>query len=260
VKLIRYDAPDDRSVTVSGDSVTKTGPVSAVNLEVLKTREACRVARECGLFLAPEVVMHDSVAGVVGFRRVCSVEPVGYLDRNAGAVADLPERLGAALAAIHRGMRLPEEERRPLPADYGCSGAPEVVIHGDFTGRNVLIRASDGALLIVDWMTSYRLGEMCTVGPAWFDLAWFVRWQFLRLGLRGVPSAAGEACTRLVRAYLIGHPFAGVREFGAYLQLIARADRRRRDVCFSLRRRMAALRGDVALLSYAGALARGRHG
>jgi hypothetical protein len=148
---------------------------------------------------------------------------------------------------------------RPLPSDYGCDTTAQVVIHGDFTGRNVLVRRPDAAFLIVDWITSYRLGELCTVGPAWFDLAWFVRWQHLRLGLGGVPLAARTACGRMIRAYLVGHPCGSAAEFGTYLARVARADRRRRDVCFSLRRRLAALRGDVALLGYARGLAKGSY-
>lgn len=257
-EFIRYDDPDDRKVEIGPHAISKTAPPEIVALEVTKTRLAHEIGKRTGLFIAPEVQAHDSVGGTAVFGRVDDVEPLGHLERRLDVLPDLPEKLASALAAIHSQMDLPEDLRRPLPAECLREESPDVVVHGDFTGRNVLIRVTDGAIVLIDWMTTYRLGELCTTGPAWFDLAWFIRWQYLRPGFGAIPNAAAAACTRFVRAYLAIQQQGTLSEFGSYLLQLSVADRRRRDVCFSLRRRLAALRGDLALVRYARSLMRSR--
>lgn len=256
---VRYDHPDDRSTEVVGDVLIKTGPPKTMRLEVVKTEAARRVGEETGLFHVPEILAHDVKEGRVSYRLVRDVEPVGFVETAERLGEGLPERIGEAAAAVHRLLHLPDEFNRRLPSDLLWPKVPEVTLHGDLTGRNILVRRKDGALFLTDWVTSYRIGETNTLGPPWFDLGWFVRWQHLRAGARPVPSAARRACTRMLIRYLACNPCGSLSDFGAYLLHMSQCDRRRRNVCFPLKRRVAMLMGDLCLFWYAWRLARG-HG
>ncbi|NUQ70111.1 MAG: hypothetical protein HUU17_04750 [Chthonomonadales bacterium] len=253
---IRYAERTGRSIEIHDDVVVKTAPLDSIRREALKTELAYELGQASGLFRAPRVVRLEEHEGRLILERIEGVDGIGPIEARLARCADLPERLGAALAAIHHGLSLPAEHQAPVPPGYLWASMENVAIHGDFNGTNVMVRTSSKELVIVDWSTSARLGPSATMAPGWLDLVWFIRAQYHRLGFGGIPAGVAPACSRLVRAYLSADGKGSVGEFGRYLTQVIAEDRKRRNVCFTLRRRVAAFRGDAALAQYARRLAK----
>ena len=85
------------NVEIRGEQVTKKGCPAALRIEAEKTRRACAIGRECGLFEAPEVLALDEQDGVLTFARVADMRGLREVLRDKGDHSGLMSRLGRAL-------------------------------------------------------------------------------------------------------------------------------------------------------------------
>lgn len=193
-----------RSTELLPGRVVKYRCSELITVEAEKTARAGAVGATTGLFRVPQVLAANPAQGSLATERFDDLTPLhGLLLRGAGA-EPLLVAAGRALAAVHRDLALPDTMRRPLPAPWAAPEAGvDVVLHGDFNTLNLFVRRSTGELVLTDWETSYLAysphdpvaGEIPTVGPRYFDLAWFLASLFRRtwLGFGRIPAAPGCA-------------------------------------------------------------------
>jgi len=168
-----------RSVEINEKTVVKRDAPPRLRVEVEKTRRGGDIGRATGLFRVPRLLEYNEAAGQATFERIeglCMVRDV--LARRPGA--ELAERLGQALAAIHRDLELPEPMKHPLPEEFCLPGETEVFIHGDFTVENVYVTGPGEPLVILDWQMTDVHGEEATWGTRYFDVTWFINTLFYR--------------------------------------------------------------------------------
>jgi hypothetical protein len=213
---------------VLADRVRKRRPAALIAVEAEKTARAAAIGAATGLFRVPSVLTADPALGILEtecFDDLVQLHDVLLQDENADASI---AAAGRSLAAIHERLVLPASMRVSLPAPYA---APElgvdVALHGDFNTLNLFLRGGNGELVITDWETSYQAhrltdpapDEVPTVGPRYFDLAWFVGSLFRRtwFGLRRVPRAWDRAELFLCSYFVAAGPEARPEAFASYL-------------------------------------------
>jgi len=137
---------------------------------VEKTRRAFEIGRASGLFRVPEVLDYDDAGGVATFELVRGIRTFfSSIPRSA----PFAERVGRALAVVHRELSLPPAMVFPLPEHFNVS-AIEVFFHWDFDGKNVRLQAASRSIVILDWQMTWHHGGKATCGSRFFDLIWFV--------------------------------------------------------------------------------------
>ncbi len=226
-----------------------------LRIEVEKTRSAHGISEE-GRFRVPQVLEFQEAEGVAVFERIHNAAPLACAPKAIYRDHSLAERLGTVLAHIHTHLTLPQELESSLPPDYDCSTGDRVWLHGDFTGSNILLSVQDQTPIIIDWLTSWRVGETVTTGTPLFDVFWFVRWHYLRPGIifrHGKP--VDEFCLRFITAYLEStHVRVTMKDVGAYMRRVWPVDAGRRNAMSPWRRRVCWLLGDLRLLRLVGRL------
>jgi hypothetical protein len=187
-----------------GDIARKTHEAGVLAIEAEKSRLAAEIAADTGLFSVPRVVRFDPAASHLDFERVPQLTQFSELVGRGGPEAmTIAERAGRALAIVHKRLKLDATMRIPLPARWRSEGEDDVFIHGDFTANNLCIDERSGQLVIVDWSTAAYLGNVATVGPRSFDVAWFVRHLQMSPPWDQTFSWPGRAvCDALIRAYV----------------------------------------------------------
>lgn len=187
------------SVVVRPDSVTKTQAPVAAAVEFEKSSRAHDLGLATGLFSVPPVIEADLDAGRLVFRAVRGPARLEEcLERGRASTAAMAG-IGVALAAIHRGLLLPDALRAAIGGVGDGGGGPQAFLHGDFTAVNFFVEESTAHPTIFDWQTAGWLGGSGTWGPVSVDLAAFVISLFAcrlhqRRRLRSAP--------RLARAFL----------------------------------------------------------
>lgn len=221
-----------RRIELQPDRVVKYRRPEVIAIEAEKTARAGAVGAATGLFRVPYVLATDAAQGSLATERFDDLVPLhGLLMRGAGA-EPLLVTTGRALAAIHRDLELPDPMRRPLPAPWMAPDAGvDVVLHGDFNTFNLFVRRSTGELVVTDWEATYLAhslhdpgsGEMPTIGPRYFDLAWFVASLFSRrwFGLERIHDAPRRSEIFLRSYFLEAGPAAQPDGFARYLSAFA---------------------------------------
>jgi hypothetical protein len=174
------------AVQFIGDVVRKSGDADAIVTEGEKARAAREIGLRTGLFYVPEVINLDGENGILDTERIHSATRLQDLalvrDPRLG---ELCFRAGKALAAIHGSLCLAKEMLHPLSLtprgglDRTVHSRtleayhPSVVLHGDFNGDNVMYDSANDRLVIIDWSSAPGFKPPFTIGPAYFDIAWF---------------------------------------------------------------------------------------
>jgi tRNA A-37 threonylcarbamoyl transferase component Bud32 len=231
-KRVEFDA-GERGIVFFEQHILKSQSPRATSLELTKTLLGIEIARQSRLFSVPLVLESDLSQGSITFQRIQGVvtlhdllfEEFGLPDLN-----DLLFRAGRALAAIHRNLRLPPEKQAPAP-DLGLKlGVPEVAIHGDFAGLNLLYHRESDELWVVDWCTALWLGEESTLGPCYLDLGVMISSLFQRRVFYGGHRGPTE---QLARRFLSGYEekariVLDLPEFSRYYDALMRRFRSQR--------------------------------
>ncbi|MBN2720849.1 MAG: hypothetical protein JXR72_07095 [Proteobacteria bacterium] len=158
------------TVQFGKNTIIKTADPELMRVEVEKTRRAFEIGRASGLFRVPEVLDYDEAGGVATFELVQGLRTfVSSINRNA----PFAERVGMALAVVHRELSLPPSMVFPLPEHFNVAGT-EVFFHRDFNGKNVCLQAGSGSIVILDWQMTWHHGGKATYGSRFFDLIWFM--------------------------------------------------------------------------------------
>jgi Phosphotransferase enzyme family len=193
-------APPRGAVTLHRDRVEKRGPAEPLACEVEKTAAAGKIGADTGLFRVPRVLDFDPRRGVAVLERLDGLVPLASVLRGTDPAAPLLARVAAALAAVHRDLRLRDAPAVPLPGPWAAPG-DECWLHGDFGTRNVMLGPAS-ELVILDWSASPLIGGRANFGTAYFDVATFAGLLFKQAppwrGRRRPEQRAGE----FVGAYL----------------------------------------------------------
>lgn len=215
------------------DRVVKRRPPAMIAVEAEKTRRAAEIGARTGLFRVPAVIAADPEGGTLETERIDDLVRLHEILVRGGETSALLESVGRALAAIHEQLELPEAMRVPLPEPWSAPEAgPMVAIHGDFNTLNLFVRGGTGELVITDWETSFQAHllrdpaphELPTIGPRYFDLAWFVASLFRRtwLGIGRIGNA-GDRTEVFLRGYAAAAgPAARLEGFARYLEAFTR--------------------------------------
>jgi len=211
-------APAKPHIRIGRDTVTKRGCPARMSIEVTKTRLAAEIAQSTGLFAVPQVLSFDPETGTAVFERIVGAVPLGKADPSCER--DLLELIGWSLAAVHAGLRLPDDVRIPLPAELASPEGGHVTLHGDVTGDNILVCRDRRIPVFIDWQMTDVHGGAATTGTAYFDLAWFINYQFYDVRpLVAWKSAAPRVAKTFLEAYFSRADAAASMEgFWRYLQ------------------------------------------
>jgi len=158
---------------VTEETIIKSGDPRDMRIEVEKSKRARLIGEASGLFRVPKVLDFDEARGVAAFERVAGLRTLRRAAAWGPEFEALGERIGAALAAIHRDLALPPDMVIPLPEDFRGGGG-EVFLHGDFGSKNICLDPATASLVIVDWQCTGVHGGKATFGPRYFDIIWFV--------------------------------------------------------------------------------------
>ena len=163
----------------SGDVARKRGPADRLEIEAAKTQRAAKVGAQSRRFHVPAVVHFDAATGVLETERVHGFVSLMQLavGRDPRLVA-ICRRVGAAVAALHADLQLPDSLRVPLPATLSSDPAESCFLHGDLNGSNVGYDPSTDRVVIVDWSAAPALGGVATFGSRYFDIVWFAQFFF----------------------------------------------------------------------------------
>lgn len=201
-------------------SVVKRDDPWRIRIEVAKLRAAAQIGLESGLFTVPRVLVAESGADSYEMERIDGLVGIRRVDATHTRRLLLMERTGRALAAIHARLSLPVDMTIDLPKQVAGGEEGAVYLHGDFSGENVCVLASDD-LVILDWQATPKLGGQATRGTPYFDLAWFIGNLYRRPPNRLIrPVSIDECAMAFVRGY------AAMRELsfeglGHYLSRLA---------------------------------------
>jgi len=157
----------------------KTDDAGVLEIEAEKGILAAAIGRATGLFYVPEVLQYCADQGILETEWIDGLESLNCvaLQRDP-KMGELCYRSGAALAAIHKHLRLPEKLKIRLPETTPTNSYAEVFVHGDYTGDNVCYDRKNDRLVIVDWSSAPLFGGKATFGPRYFDLIWFGHFFF----------------------------------------------------------------------------------
>jgi hypothetical protein len=183
-------------ITISRDTVIKTGDPAIMRIEVEKIARAWEIAERCRLFQVPRVLDYNELTGQVKFEFIPDLCNLRDAVTTEEISRSLMKRIGAALAAIHKNLTLPQEMMLPLPKAYSLEGT-EVFLHGDFGLANIYLTQANGNIVILDWQATRKLDVSATYGSRYFDLMCLVYNLFYRpvgrsrykMAIRAAPMA-----------------------------------------------------------------------
>lgn len=161
------------SLRMAGSVVVKSAHPRYLRIEVEKTRRAVRIAEETGLFRVPRVLDYDEAKGQAVFERIPGLRTIREADPSGRNSAATAERIGSALAVIHRDLKLPAEMVRPIPEAF-ADGGGDVFLHGDFGLKNICVQPGSPEPVVLDWQFTDMHGGEASYGSRYFDLIWFI--------------------------------------------------------------------------------------
>ena len=181
--------------------VVKVQEPGASRRERLRTMAGREVGLRTGLFVVPAVLGFDDERGEIAFERLQLTWFREALSAS-GRSLELVGRAGAALAAIHGQMCLPETAARAASGDRRL-----VPLHGDFGMRNVFYLTATDGLAIIDWSNADWIGVEGDVGPPEADVAVFLMSLFHRRVFGPWPIARRyDVAQRFLSAYADASP------------------------------------------------------
>jgi hypothetical protein len=185
--------------------VVKVQEPGASRRERLRTMAGREVGLRTGLFVVPAVIGFDDERGEIAFERLQLTWLREALSAS-GRSLELVGRAGAALAAIHGQLCLPDGA---LARGGAASGATRVVpLHGDYGMRNVFYLTATDQLAIIDWSNADWIGVEGDVGPPEADVAVFLMSLFHRRVFGPWPIARRHDVARaFLRAYADASPY-----------------------------------------------------
>jgi len=152
----------------------------AYRIEKEKARQMSEILASETDLTTPNLLDVDDDRGSLVFERLPAMRP---LSASEGTIWF--ERIGRALAVVHRKLALPGELTIVRTVDRGSRGT--VFVHGDFMPNNLGIR--NGQLVVFDWGLRPWTSEVYTCAAGSVDLAAFLApwlvplWWDLRLPL-----------------------------------------------------------------------------
>lgn len=167
------------NITFCTDTVIKTGEPHLMRVEVEKTNIALQIGRQSGLFRVPEIIDYDAIKGKVVFERITDIHGVRHAVSHGEKYGEILERIGIALAEIHKKLELPEDMVDNLPEEF-CFTGNEVFLHGDFSVDNICVSDKNHAIIILDWQMTKMHGGKATYGTRYFDIVWFINNLFTK--------------------------------------------------------------------------------
>lgn len=211
----------EQTIKFDGDVVIKCGDPAKITMEAAKMQAAFRIGVDSDLFRVPKLLDLNSERGVLRMERIDGIVGIRRARLDNRSTLDLMACIGAALAAIHNDLRLPDSMRVPL-FDPILRGDGSTFLHGDFSAENVCVQTCGQGrirLVILDWSTSQIVRGGGTCGTPLFDVAWFVGNLFRKPVYRypfGVdPSVAASAFIRTYSAER--HDSFSMKSLGEYL-------------------------------------------
>lgn len=165
-------------VVINEETVIKRGSHELMKLEYEKTLQAYNIFNKSDVINVPRILDYNQEEGKIIFERIKNVTNVGRFQNFTNDSIETAAKIGLCLANIHTSYKLPDNLIEPLPIELAEHNSQQVFIHGDMTGDNILYRASDNKLFIIDWMMTKKHKGKATYGTAFFDVAWFINFQF----------------------------------------------------------------------------------
>ena len=167
--------PDSRQTIILRDQVIKRQSPELARIESEKTRRAAYIGEQCGWFGVSKIIAPLEQLGEIHFEKLRNVVPLWHVLRYDDDANDVLVRVGRSLAAIHNSLQLPPQMCAPMTPKWN-GDYPMVYLHGDLTVFNILVSSDRRSIWIIDWMVCESIGHMtATVGPSYFDIAWFIR-------------------------------------------------------------------------------------
>jgi len=207
------------NVRILGETVLKKGDPGLMRIEVEKSIRGHEIGRESGLFRVPQILDYDESKGEVVLERIADIRAVRHAVSFDKQYGDVLERVGVALAMIHRKLELPKGMVEALPDEFVLRGN-EVFLHGDFSINNVCVGNESPTIVILDWQMTKVHGGKATYGTRYFDLVWFVNNLFSKPFHNYLPGPpVGRGARRFLAGYLGACDVSfSVREFAAYMK------------------------------------------
>ncbi len=220
---------------VEGRRFIKVNHPGLMRIEVEKTIRAEEIARECGHFSVARVLNFNPEKGEAEFEHIDDLVPIERAFSAGMETQATLARAGAALGAIHRDLRLPEEMAHSFPTDIDGPGS-SVFLHGDFNVRNVCVSEGLKKIFIFDWQTTLQLDPWSTFGSRYIDVAWFVnsmfsrpfqRWLIGNAAFRGAESFLNAYCDEVGQLFV----YEDFRSFmSVFLKSRVRASKQRNEL------------------------------
>ena len=186
-------------VRFDGDRVIKSGDPRRIQLEVKKTQAAFELSKETNLFRVPRVISHDQKKGIYVQERIHGIKNIQKRAAYGNRKDSLWSRVGESLALIHANYRPKDCLEISLPAPWGYGGS--VWIHGDFNLVNINTVKATNEIVIIDWCTTARINNDCTVGSAMFDVGWFLKSMFHLPSFYVFPILIEEKAMQFLEGY-----------------------------------------------------------
>lgn len=206
------------NIVFSGDTVIKTGNPDLMRVEVEKTKRALQISRHSGLFKIPEIIDYDATKGKVVFERIADIHGVRHAVSHGQEYGKILERIGIALAEIHKKLELPDNMVEYLPDEFSFTGN-EVFLHGDFSVDNICVSDNDHAIIILDWQMTKVHGGNATYGTRYFDIVWFINNLFTKPFHKYLSGpSVKHAAEKFLSGYISNSDVSwDTREFASYM-------------------------------------------
>ena len=165
-------------VILTEHEVIKEGPSKLMKIEYEKTINAYRIFEASNVINIPKVLYFNEQEGKLKFVRIKNVSNVERFQNKSFNNITTASNIGTCLANVHVSYFLPDDLIIQLPMELEDLNSQQVFIHGDLTGDNILIDNTNKKIFIIDWMMTRKHQGKATFGTAYFDLAWFLNYQF----------------------------------------------------------------------------------
>jgi hypothetical protein len=168
-------------IIIKKDVVFKKGDPELLRVESEKTSLAFSLFEDNPEFFVPKVIDYSETKGEIVYERIKDASVVGRFNSINSENVHVASQLGKFIAIVHSQYKLPDNMVTALPEELDCNDSKRVFIHGDLTGDNALYSHLDKKLYVIDWMMTRVHGGKATYGTAYFDIAWFLNFQFFSL-------------------------------------------------------------------------------
>jgi tRNA A-37 threonylcarbamoyl transferase component Bud32 len=164
---------------INGNIVHKHVPSDLLHIELEKTKQAKLIGEQNDLFYVPGIIGFDEKESCIDYEYLSGLDTIQDIavSRNP-QLMNILQRVGKALASVHNKLVLPEDMKNLLPSKWTPFTDDNVFLHGDFTGKNVCYHKATDRIVLLDWSTARFVGQRCTFGSRYFDIAWFIYFLF----------------------------------------------------------------------------------